>query len=77
MQLLAGAPYVGMNQSSDIDRYPRVDIKKGHERRILRGHPWVFSNELAAGPTGFEPGQLVRVYVEKGRFVGVGYILIP
>ena len=74
MQLLAGTPYVGMNQYSDIDRYPRVDIKKGHERRILRGHPWVFSNELAAGLTGFEPGQLVRVYVEKGRFVGIGYI---
>lgn len=63
-----------MNQSSDLDRYPRVDIKKGHERRILRGHPWVFSNELAASSTSFEPGQLVRVYVEKGRFVGVGYI---
>ena len=27
-----------------------VDIKKGHDRRVLKGHPWIFSNELTASP---------------------------
>ncbi len=42
--------------------------------RILAGHLWIFSNELAASPRDFEPGSLVEVYDNKHAFLGIGYI---
>jgi len=51
-----------------------VRLKQKEERRILRGHPWVFSNELARSPAEFAPGELVDVQDSAGRFIGRGYI---
>jgi 23S rRNA (cytosine1962-C5)-methyltransferase len=51
-----------------------VRLKKKEERRILRGHPWVFSNELQAAPTGCAPGEIVDVLDFSGAFIGRGYI---
>ncbi len=63
-----------MNETIPEAAYPRIDLKKGHDRRVLRGHPWIFSNELAASPTDRSPGELVRVYDSKDRFIGTGYV---
>ena len=51
-----------------------IRLKKKEERRILRGHPWVFSNELQAPPTGYAPGEIVDVLDFGGTFIGRGYI---
>ena len=51
-----------------------VKLKQKEERRILRGHPWVFSNELAQSPAEFTPGEIVDVLDQAGRFLGRGYI---
>ncbi len=51
-----------------------VRLKKKEERRVLRGHPWVFSNELREIPAGLTPGEIVDVLGFSGRFVGRGYI---
>lgn len=51
-----------------------VKLKKNEERRILRGHPWVFSNELQRGTDTFTSGELVEVLDFSGRFVGRGYL---
>jgi 23S rRNA (cytosine1962-C5)-methyltransferase len=51
-----------------------VKLRQKEERRILRGHPWVFSNELQPGPGIEEPGELVDVLDFSGRFIGRGYI---
>jgi 23S rRNA (cytosine1962-C5)-methyltransferase len=51
-----------------------VKLKSKEERRILRGHPWVFSNELQTMPAGLTPGGLVDVLDSAGRFIGRGYI---
>jgi 23S rRNA (cytosine1962-C5)-methyltransferase len=51
-----------------------LHIHKGHERRLLLGHPWVFSNEIASDLRQFEPGSLVDVYSHGGTFIGRGYI---
>jgi 23S rRNA (cytosine1962-C5)-methyltransferase len=51
-----------------------VKLKKKEERRILRGHPWVFSNELDRSPVEFIPGEIVDVLDSTGRFLGRGYI---
>jgi 23S rRNA (cytosine1962-C5)-methyltransferase len=42
--------------------------------RILAGHLWVFSNELATSPKGFEAGSLVELRDRKDVFLGIGYI---
>jgi 23S rRNA (cytosine1962-C5)-methyltransferase len=51
-----------------------VSLKQKEERRILRGHPWVFSNELVQPVGEFSPGELVDVMGFAGMFVGRGYI---
>lgn len=42
--------------------------------RILSGHLWVFSNELAQSPKRFLPGALVELCDRKSTFLGIGYV---
>jgi len=51
-----------------------VKLRQKEERRILRGHPWVFSNELLQPVGEFSPGEVVDVLDFSGRFLGRGYI---
>lgn len=50
-----------------------IKLKKNEERRVIGGHPWIFSNEIEGGPGGLTPGQVVEVQDWRGRFVGRGY----
>lgn len=50
-----------------------VRLKKGDARRVERGHPWVFSNEIINPPKDAEPGEIVDVLDFSGRFIGRGY----
>lgn len=49
-----------------------VTLKKNEHHRIVSGHLWAFSNEIAA--TGGEPGpgDLVRLLSSSGQFLGIG-----
>jgi 23S rRNA (cytosine1962-C5)-methyltransferase len=51
-----------------------LKLKPKEDRRILRGHPWVFSNEIDPAPATFDPGEIVDVLDHAGRFIGRGYI---
>jgi 23S rRNA (cytosine1962-C5)-methyltransferase len=51
-----------------------VKLRQKEERRILRGHPWVFSNELLQPVGECSPGEVVDVLDFSGRFLGRGYI---
>lgn len=42
--------------------------------RLLAGHLWIFSNEMATSPKNYGPGSLVEVYDNKNTFLGIGYI---
>src|SRR3990172_7452596 len=42
--------------------------------RILAGHLWVFSNEIAGSPKGYESGSLVELRDRHDDFIGIGYI---
>jgi 23S rRNA (cytosine1962-C5)-methyltransferase len=53
---------------------PRLSVKRGHDRRLLRGHPWIFSNELEGSFSEHDPGSLVRIHDGRGRFQGIGYL---
>ena len=52
-------------------------LKKGHDRRIRSGHPWVFSNEIDTSITPlktFQAGEEVIVETHDGKTLGVAYI---
>ena len=51
------------------ERIATIHLHKDHERRLLLGHPWVFSNEVAGDLRQYEPGSLVDVGVRVVDFV--------
>ena len=51
-----------------------IKLKKKEERRVLRGHPWVFSNEVQDLPADATPGELVDIRDNAGSFIGRGYV---
>ncbi len=53
--------------------YP-VYLHSGRERRILRGHRWIFSNDIAGPISDMEPGSWVEVFSGKRVPLGSGYI---
>jgi 23S rRNA (cytosine1962-C5)-methyltransferase len=50
-----------------------LTLKKKEERRVLRGHPWIFSNELAKVPADAPQGEIVDIRDSGGGYVGRGY----
>lgn len=50
-----------------------LKLKKKESRRVLRGHPWVFSNELQEVPADLSAGAVVDLLDDSGGFVGRGY----
>ena len=52
-------------------------LKRGEERRLAAGHPWVFSNEVDTERTplsGFAPGALAEVRTARDAFVAYAYV---
>ena len=48
-------------------------LKKGSDRRVRAGHPWVYSNELQGSPKGIAPGEKVVLQDAGGKFLAHGY----
>jgi 23S rRNA (cytosine1962-C5)-methyltransferase len=57
----------------------RIILKAGEENRILRGHPWVYGNEVervlasaggASSPAELEPGEIADVESSRKRYLG-------
>lgn len=48
---------------------PKLHIKNQQEIRLVKGHPWIYSNEIAnfAELKPLENGSLVEVYVQKNK----------
>ncbi|OHD75831.1 MAG: hypothetical protein A3J97_02815 [Spirochaetes bacterium RIFOXYC1_FULL_54_7] len=51
---------------------PAVILKPREEDRLLRGHPWVFDNEIRAVNGTATSGGEVHIYSAQGRFLGTG-----
>jgi len=51
----------------------RVTLRRGHDHRLRGGHPWVFSNEIAALDGPAEPGAAVEIIAANGQRLGTGY----
>lgn len=50
----------------------KLTLKPNEEKRLLRGHLWVFRNELATDIPA-DDGETVDVFSANGRFVGRGF----
>lgn len=51
----------------------RVLLARNQDRRVRGGHPWIFSNEVAAVDGDPQEGALVEVADHRGAFLGVAY----
>lgn len=51
-----------------------LTLKKGEEKRILAGHPWIYANEVAKIEGHDKQGSIAKVVGYDGRFIGYGYI---
>jgi 23S rRNA (cytosine1962-C5)-methyltransferase len=54
--------------------FPKVILKKGKEKPLLRGHPWVFSGAVAKIEGEVSPGDLGEIYSKEGQFLGTGHL---
>ncbi len=52
----------------------KVILKKDEEKRILEGHPWVFSNEILAFEGHITSGEICDVYSFDKVFIGCGFL---
>jgi 23S rRNA (cytosine1962-C5)-methyltransferase len=48
-------------------------LKRGSDRRVRAGHPWVYSNELQVSPKGTAPGEKIILLDAGGKFLAHGY----
>ena len=58
-------------------KLPNLYLHRRQERRVQRGHPWVFSNEVAierSPLSAFEAGDWVNVTSHAGRILGTAYV---
>jgi len=53
---------------------PRAILKRGKEKPVLRGHPWVFSGAVAKVEGDVSPGDVGEVYSMEGQFLGIGHL---
>jgi 23S rRNA (cytosine1962-C5)-methyltransferase len=51
----------------------RLTLRRGHDRRLRGGHPWVFSNEIDSLDGPAEPGGAVAVFTAGGQLLGTAY----
>jgi 23S rRNA (cytosine1962-C5)-methyltransferase len=54
--------------------FPRILLKRGKEKPVLRGHPWVFSGAVARIEGEVSPGEVGEVYSQGGQFLGRGHV---
>ena len=51
----------------------RLMLRRGEDRRVRGGHPWIFSNEVEEVHGTVEDGGLVEVTDSRGAFLGIAY----
>lgn len=52
----------------------KVFLKKDEEKRILKGEPWIYRDEIQGDIGTFSPGELVKIYSRENRYIATGYV---
>jgi 23S rRNA (cytosine1962-C5)-methyltransferase len=58
----------------DMPHLPKIILKKGREKPLLRGHPWVFSGAVDRIEESLSPGDAGEAYSTGGEFLGIGHL---
>ena len=53
---------------------PRIILKKGREKPLTRGHPWIYSGAVGREEGEISAGDLGEAYSHDGTFLGVGHL---
>ena len=56
---------------------PEIYLKKNEDKRLRKGHLWVFSNEVDTKKTlldQFNAGDLVNIKSDDGKLLGTAYV---
>lgn len=53
--------------------YPEVILKRGREKSLLQGHPWIYSGAIAEYPADAEPGSVVCLLNSEKRPLALGF----
>ncbi len=56
-----------------VSGLPAVILKANEDRRVRRGHLWVFSNEVETFPSEIGAGDAVAFYTSHKEFLGTGF----
>ncbi len=51
-----------------------IYLRKQMGSRIVKGHPWVFANEIGDEEGSYTTGDIVALYSYSGSFIGKGFI---
>ncbi|MGD9605304.1 MAG: class I SAM-dependent rRNA methyltransferase [Bacilli bacterium] len=51
-----------------------VILKKGEEKRLMAGHPWIYANEVSKIDGKDQQGSVARVESFERKFIGYGFI---
>ena len=54
--------------------FARLVLRRGEDRRVRGGHPWIFSNEVDTWEGGIEDGGIADVVDHRGAFLGRAYV---
>jgi 23S rRNA (cytosine1962-C5)-methyltransferase len=54
--------------------YPRMILSAKGESALLRGHPWVYGEEIIRVEGSYENGGLADVVSRKGKYLGTGFV---
>jgi len=65
---------IGLSIVRAMVAFPRIILKSGKEKPLLRGHPWVFSGAVAKVEGEVSPGDVGDVYSKDGHFLGRGHL---
>ena len=53
---------------------PKIILKRGREKPLLRGHPWVFSGAVERIDGEVSPGEIGEAYSFERRYLGIGHL---
>jgi len=69
----APGPQTPPVEPEDTGKFKRIVLKPHEDRRVRRGHLWVFSNEVQSLPADVGAGDPVHFYTAHKEFLGVGF----
>ena len=50
-----------------------VVLKRPPQGSLRHGHPWIYKNQIKEVSASAEPGEVLRVVTESGKFLGLAY----